>query len=118
MVKGDVEELEHFSIHQSGQSLLYSMLQNNEFKAAEKWATFMGNPMLHLLVQDLINRNKLKSAYGVIKKNDLQKEFPDVYQKCKRGTLVTPMLYFSSLNSNFHVLLIFFYVSIGLKAYE
>uniref|UniRef100_A0A9I9EK81 Uncharacterized protein n=1 Tax=Cucumis melo TaxID=3656 RepID=A0A9I9EK81_CUCME len=92
-----VDVLEHFSIHQSGQSLLYSMLQNNEFKAAEKWATFMGNPMLHLLVQDLINRNKLKSAYGVIKKNDLQKEFPDVYQKCKRGTLVTPMLSLKNL---------------------
>lgn len=78
-----VDVLEHFSIHQSGQSLLYSMLQNNEFKAAEKWATFMGKPMLHLLVQELINRNKLKSAYGIIKKNDFQKEFPDVYQKCK-----------------------------------
>ncbi|KAA0060856.1 exonuclease mut-7-like protein isoform X3 [Cucumis melo var. makuwa] len=78
-------------------SLASSMLQNNEFKAAEKWATFMGNPMLHLLVQDLINRNKLKSAYGVIKKNDLQKEFPDVYQKCKRGTLVTPMLSLKNL---------------------
>ncbi|CAK9328432.1 unnamed protein product [Citrullus colocynthis] len=82
-----VDVLEHFSIHQSGQSLLYSMLQNNEFKAAEKWATFMGKPMLHLLVQELINRNKLKSAYGIIKKNDFQKEFPDVYQKCKESSL-------------------------------
>lgn len=78
-----VDLLEHFSIHQSGESLLYSMLQNNEFKAAEKWATFMGKPMLCLLVQELLDRNKVKSAYGIIKKNDLQKEFPDVYQKCK-----------------------------------
>lgn len=89
-----VDVLEHFSIHQSGQSLLYSMLQNNEFKAAEKWATFMGKQMLHLLVQELINRNKLKSAYGVIKKNDLQKEFPDVYQKCKERYFDDPYAVF------------------------
>ncbi|XP_022968701.1 uncharacterized protein LOC111467860 isoform X2 [Cucurbita maxima] len=78
-----VDVLEHFSIRQSGQSLLYSMLQNNEFKAAEKWATFMGRPMLCLLVQELMNRNKVKSAYGIVKTNGLQTEFPDVYQKCK-----------------------------------
>ncbi|XP_050938706.1 uncharacterized protein LOC127148624 [Cucumis melo] len=47
----------------------------------------MGKPMFHLLVQELINRNKLKCAYGVTKKNDLQKEFLHVYQKCKeRGS--------------------------------
>lgn len=78
-----VDVLEHFSIRQSGQSLLFSMLQNNEFKAAEKWATFMGRPMLCLLVQELMNRNKVKSAYGIVKTNGLQTEFPDVYQKCK-----------------------------------
>lgn len=82
-----VDVLEHFSIHQSGQSLLYSMLQNNEFKAAEKWATFTGKPMLCLLVQELMNRNKVKSAFEIIKKNGLQKEFPDVYQKCKESSL-------------------------------
>ncbi|XP_022961592.1 uncharacterized protein LOC111462125 isoform X1 [Cucurbita moschata] len=82
-----VDVLEHFSIRQSGQSLLYSMLQNNEFKAAEKWATFMGRPMLCLLVQELMNRNKVKSAYGIVKTNGLQTEFPDVYQKCKESSL-------------------------------
>ncbi|XP_022159873.1 uncharacterized protein LOC111026160 [Momordica charantia] len=82
-----VDLLEHFSIYQSGESLLYSMLEKNEFKAADKWATFMGKPMLCLLVQELLDRNKVKSAYGIIKKNDLQKEHPDVYQKCKESSL-------------------------------
>ncbi|KDO81711.1 hypothetical protein CISIN_1g0090001mg, partial [Citrus sinensis] len=39
-----VSLLEHFSIRQSGESFLLKMIQNKEFKAAEKWATFMGKP--------------------------------------------------------------------------
>lgn len=79
--------LEHFSIRQSGQSFLLGMLQYNEFKAAEKWAAFMGKPLLRVLVQHYIDRDMLNNAYEMIKKNDLQQEFPDVYHKCKERYL-------------------------------
>lgn len=82
-----VSLLEHFSIRQSGESFLLKMIQNKEFKAAEKWATFMGKPMLCILVQQFVDRNMLKSAYDTIKKNDLQQDFPDVYHKCKENLL-------------------------------
>ncbi|KAI4301716.1 hypothetical protein L6164_034967 [Bauhinia variegata] len=61
--------------------------QSNQFKAAEKWATFMGKPMLCILVQEYIERNMLKAAYEIIKKNNLRQDFPDVYQKCKESSL-------------------------------
>ncbi|GAV66365.1 DNA_pol_A_exo1 domain-containing protein [Cephalotus follicularis] len=79
--------LEHFSIRQSGQSFLLKMLQSKQFRAAEKWATFMGKQMLCLLVQEYVDRNMLKYAYETIKKNDLRQDFPDVYHKCKESAL-------------------------------
>ncbi|CAK7340575.1 unnamed protein product [Dovyalis caffra] len=82
-----VSLLEHFSIRQSGQSFLLKMMQNKQSRAAEKWATFMGKPMLCLLVQEYVDRNMLKHAYETIKKNNLKQEFPDVYHKCKESSL-------------------------------
>ncbi|KAK4782336.1 hypothetical protein SAY86_016438 [Trapa natans] len=82
-----VSLLEHFSIRQSRHSFLLAMLDNNQFMAAEKWAKFMGKPMLGILVQEYVGRNKLKSAYQIIKKNNLQGEFPDVYHLCKESSL-------------------------------
>ncbi|XP_065853369.1 uncharacterized protein [Euphorbia lathyris] len=82
-----VDLLEHFSIRQSGQSFLLKMLQNKQSKAAEKWATFMGKPMLCVLVQEYFNRNMLKHAHETIKKNNLKEEFPDVYHKCQKSSL-------------------------------
>ncbi|PON89518.1 hypothetical protein TorRG33x02_146620 [Trema orientale] len=79
--------LEHFSIRQSGQSFLNTMMQNNEFKAAEKWATFIGKPLLCALVKAYIDRNMLNNAYQTIKKNNLRQEFPDIYHKCKESSL-------------------------------
>ena len=84
-----VSLLEQFSIRQSGQSFLVSMIQNKDFKAAEKWATFMGKQMLCVLVQEYVDRNKLKHAYDIIKKNNLREEFPDVYHKCKERYIST-----------------------------
>ncbi|KAJ0078589.1 hypothetical protein Patl1_22285 [Pistacia atlantica] len=71
-----VSLLEHFSIRQSGESFLLKMIENKQFKAAEKWATFMGKPMLCLVVQEYADRNMLKNAYDTIKKNNLQHDFP------------------------------------------
>ncbi|XP_031269534.1 uncharacterized protein LOC116128004 [Pistacia vera] len=82
-----VSLLEHFSIRQSGESFLLKMIENKQFKAAEKWATFMGKPMLCLVVQEYADRNMLKNAYDTIKKNNLQQDFPDVYHKCKESSL-------------------------------
>ncbi|KAK4282732.1 hypothetical protein QN277_014076 [Acacia crassicarpa] len=79
--------MEHFSIRQSGQSFLLSMIENNQFKAAEKWALFMGKPMLCTLIEKYIQRNMLKDAYETIKKNNLQQEFPDLYQSFEESSL-------------------------------
>lgn len=78
-----VSLLEHFSIRQSGHSFLLDMLEKNQFMAAEKWAKFMGKPMLCVLVQAYVDRNDLKNAYLIIKKNNLREDFPDVYHLCK-----------------------------------
>lgn len=82
-----VSLLEHFSIRQSGESFLLKMIENKQFKAAEKWATFMGKPMLCLLVREYAESHMLKNAYETIKKNNLQQDFPDVYHKCKERYL-------------------------------
>ncbi|OWM62909.1 uncharacterized protein LOC116214656 isoform X2 [Punica granatum] len=82
-----VSLLEHFSIRHSGQSFLLSMLENNHFMAAEKFAKFMGKPMLCILVQEYVHRKKLKNAYQIIKQNNLQGEFSDVYHLCKESSL-------------------------------
>ncbi|KAL2325579.1 hypothetical protein Fmac_024637 [Flemingia macrophylla] len=79
--------MEQFSTHHYGQSFLLDMIQSNQFKAAEKWATFMGKPMLTILVKEFIERNMLKNAYEIIKKNNLKQEFPDVYKRCKESSL-------------------------------
>ncbi|KAF3454578.1 hypothetical protein FNV43_RR05026 [Rhamnella rubrinervis] len=79
--------LEHFCIRHSGESFLLSMLQYNEFKAAEKWASFMGKPLLCVLVQYYVDRNMLNNAFEMIKQNNLRQEFPDVYHKCKESSL-------------------------------
>lgn len=59
------------------------MMEIKEYIAAKKWATFMGKPMLCVLVQQYIDRLLLKYAYDVIKKNNLKNEFPEVYHKGK-----------------------------------
>jgi len=75
--------MEHFSISHYGQSFLLDMIKSNQFKAAEKWATFMGKPMLSILIEEFVQRNMLKDAYQIIKKNNLKQDFPDVYKRCK-----------------------------------
>ncbi|KAG4166120.1 hypothetical protein ERO13_A13G111600v2 [Gossypium hirsutum] len=82
-----VNLLEHFSIRQSGESFLVKMIEKKQFRAAEKWATFMGKPMLSMLIREYVGRNKLKSAYLIVKKNNLQQEFPDVHHKYKESAL-------------------------------
>ncbi|KAH1229581.1 Werner Syndrome-like exonuclease [Glycine max] len=79
--------IEQFSVYQYGQSFLLDMIQSNQFKAAEKWATFMGKQMLSTLVEEFIERNMLKNAYEIIKKNNLKQDFPDVYKRCKESSL-------------------------------
>lgn len=78
-----VSLLEHFSLSFPGDAFLQQMVEEKDFLAAEKWATFMGRPSLCLLVQEYGSRNMLKQAYNVIKKNYLQQDFPDLCYKCK-----------------------------------
>ncbi|KAL2941153.1 Exonuclease mut-7-like protein [Bienertia sinuspersici] len=84
-----VSLLEQFGICHSGESFLFEMLENKDFRAAEKWASYMGKSMLGVLVQEYVKLNMLKGAYGIIKRNNLQDEFPDIYHKCKESSLKT-----------------------------
>lgn len=79
--------LKQFSIRESGKSFLVQMLENKQYKAAEKWATFMGKPMLNLLVREYIERNQQQFVCGIIKRNKLQEEFPELYKQCKENSL-------------------------------
>ncbi|KAG0500842.1 hypothetical protein HPP92_000914 [Vanilla planifolia] len=78
--------IEHFSVH-LGESFLVKMMENRQFKAAEKWALFMGKPMICLLVQKYAEMKMLKNAYDVIKRNNLKEEFPDVHRLYKESSL-------------------------------
>ncbi|KAK9086335.1 hypothetical protein Syun_028729 [Stephania yunnanensis] len=82
-----VSFLEQFSIQNCDESLLNRMIQENQFKAAEKWASFVGKPMLCMLIKKYVELKMLTNAYDIIKKNDLKQEFPDVYDICKESSL-------------------------------
>ncbi|KAL0454734.1 UNVERIFIED_CONTAM: hypothetical protein Slati_0812600 [Sesamum latifolium] len=82
-----VDLLTHFSIRQSGESFLLQMMECRQWKAAEKWATYMGKPMLCLLVQEYVGQKLLKPAYDIIKKNNLRQEFPELYHQGKESSL-------------------------------
>ncbi|KAL2469103.1 Polynucleotidyl transferase [Forsythia ovata] len=82
-----VSLLEHFSIRKSGESFLLKMMECGEYKAAEKWATFMGKSMLCALVQEYVDRKLVKPAYSIIKKNNMRQEFPELYHQYKESSL-------------------------------
>ncbi|GAB2211629.1 hypothetical protein Drorol1_Dr00024953 [Drosera rotundifolia] len=82
-----VSLLEQFSIRGSGESFLYKLIEIKEFRAAEKWAAFLGKPMLCVLVQEYMNMNVLGGAYGIIKRNNLQEDFPDICYQYKESSL-------------------------------
>lgn len=94
-----VSLLEHFSFRFPGETFLQEMVEDKDFQAAEKWATFMGPHSLCILVQEYGSRNMLKQAYNVIKKNNLHQDFPDLSYKCKERllqSLFAPCLYILS----------------------
>nr|XP_019703282.2 uncharacterized protein LOC105036977 [Elaeis guineensis] len=82
-----VKLLDQFSIHLSGESLLVEMIQHKQFGAAEIWATFMGKPMICLLVKKYLEMNLLKLAYELVKGNNLMQEFPDISHLYKESLL-------------------------------
>ncbi|RZC89012.1 hypothetical protein C5167_030705 [Papaver somniferum] len=79
--------LERFSIRQSGEEFLMRMIEENQFKAAEKWATYMGKPLLVILINKYLDLKLLKNAYELIKKNDLKQDFPEVHLMYKESQL-------------------------------
>ncbi|MQM09323.1 hypothetical protein Taro_042189, partial [Colocasia esculenta] len=82
--------MEHFSICpscQSGQSFLEKLIHENQFRAAEKWATLMGKQVICVLVQKYLDMKMLKQAYDIIKKSNLKQEFPDAYHLYKQSSL-------------------------------
>ncbi|KAM3290734.1 putative protein isoform X2 [Capsicum chacoense] len=82
-----VSLLEHFSIRESGESFLLKMLDSKEYRAAEKWATFMGKPILCTLVREYVDRKLQKHAFDVIRQNNLRDEFPEIYHQYKESKL-------------------------------
>lgn len=78
--------VEHFSIY-LGLSFLLKMMDRKQFKAAERWAMFMGKPMICLLVQKYAEMKMFKNAYDVIKSKNLKEEFPDVLRLYKESSL-------------------------------
>ncbi|XP_073140466.1 uncharacterized protein [Henckelia pumila] len=82
-----VDLLIQFSIREPGDSLLLKMMKCQQFKAAEKWAAFLGKPTLCLLVQECANQKLGQPAYDVIKKYDLRNEFPELYLQGKESSL-------------------------------
>ncbi|KAL9234948.1 hypothetical protein vseg_009758 [Gypsophila vaccaria] len=82
-----VSLLQLFGIHHPGESLLSKMIEDNDFKAAEKWASYIGKSMLCVLVEEYVKMNMLIGAYGVITRNNLQEEFPYIYHKCRESAL-------------------------------
>lgn len=78
-----VSLLEHFSIRESGESFLLKMMESKQYRAAEKWATFMGKPILCTLVQEYVDRKLPKHAFDVIRQHNLRKEFPEIYHQYK-----------------------------------
>ncbi|XP_068660628.1 uncharacterized protein [Aristolochia californica] len=84
-----VSLLEFFSIRHSEESFLHAMVEDRQFKVAEKWAMFMGKPMISLLVQKCLDMKFQKQAYMIIKKNNLKQKFPDAYHSCKESSLKT-----------------------------
>lgn len=87
-----VSLLEHFAFRFPGETFLQQMVDDKDFQAAEKWATFMGRPSLCILVQEYGSRNMLKQAYNIIKKNYLQQDFPELCYKCKERLLQSLLL--------------------------
>lgn len=97
-----VSLLEHFSFRESGESFLLKMLESKEYRAAEKWATFMGKPILCTLVREYVNRKLLKHAFDVIRQNNIREEFPEIYRQYKERQVDS--IHFVSLNlsANFY----------------
>lgn len=78
-----VDLLIHFSICDSGESYLLKMMGCGQMKAAEKWATHLGKPMLCLLVREYVDQKSLQPAYDIINKNNLRQEFPKLHHQSK-----------------------------------
>ncbi|CAH9145054.1 unnamed protein product [Cuscuta epithymum] len=79
--------LEHFSIREPEDSFLLRLIDNKQYKAAEKWATFKGKQYLCVLVQEYFDRKLDNDAYLVIRKNNLREEFPVAYHQYKESKL-------------------------------
>ncbi|KMZ63303.1 hypothetical protein ZOSMA_419G00040 [Zostera marina] len=86
--QSSLKKLEDIVLHESPESshsFLDRMIQNKQYKAAEKWAILMGKPMICLLIKRYVDMSMLKHAYLIIKANDLHEEFADVqhlYKQC------------------------------------
>lgn len=82
-----VSVIEQFSLYQFGESFLHRIIEEKQYEAADRWVMFMGKPMSRLLVQAYVDRKLLKRAYVIIKKNNLQHEYPEICQDYRESSL-------------------------------
>lgn len=80
--------IKQFSLqHSSPDDFLVAMICDNQFEAAEEWAVYMGKAMICSLVKQCMEMTLFKRAYNIVKKYDLQLEFPDAYHQYRKSTL-------------------------------
>lgn len=82
-----VTMITRFSIQCCDESFLIKLIESNQFKAAEKWAVFMGKEMICLIIQKYLDLKMIKSANELVKQYDLTEEFPDVNYLYKESLL-------------------------------
>ncbi|KAK1416245.1 hypothetical protein QVD17_32034 [Tagetes erecta] len=68
----------HFMIRDDDEVFLYEMLEKGQYKAAERWAVFLGKSALRKLIQGYIQKDLKKQACELMRNNKLTKEFPEV----------------------------------------
>ncbi|XP_015637642.1 uncharacterized protein [Oryza sativa Japonica Group] len=82
-----VNLITRFSIQCYDESFLTKLIENNHLEAAEKWAVFMGNEMICLIIQTYLDIKMLKRANELVKQHDLTEKFPDVNYLYKESVL-------------------------------
>eukprot|EP00252_Welwitschia_mirabilis_P021812 TRINITY_DN5709_c0_g1_i4.p1 TRINITY_DN5709_c0_g1~~TRINITY_DN5709_c0_g1_i4.p1 ORF type:complete len:570 (-),score=87.26 TRINITY_DN5709_c0_g1_i4:217-1926(-) len=72
--------LRHFSLqHSAPKEFIASMLNDNRLDAATEFAKYIGMDMIRFLVKQGMEMSLFKFAYRIVKKFNLQAEFPEAY---------------------------------------
>ncbi|KAI3855223.1 hypothetical protein MKX03_026081, partial [Papaver bracteatum] len=84
---GVITLLECFSICQSKEEFLMRMIEEKQFKVAEKWATFVGKALVVTLINRYLDLKLLKNASDLIEKNNIKQDSLEVHHMYKKRAL-------------------------------